>query len=91
MKQVIVYGSGCSACKKLKKLIENIVEQNKFDARVEYSQDMVKMAKKGVMSMPAIEIDGEIKASGRVPTREEIVKWLVKSGRKFIKMLNTKS
>ncbi len=76
MKQIIVYGSGCSTCKKLKNLIENIVEQNKFDAKVKYSQDMAEIAKKRIMSMPAIEIDGEIKVSGRVPTREEIVKWL---------------
>jgi len=30
----------------------------------------------GVMSTPAIVIDGEVKAYGRIPTAEEIKKWL---------------
>lgn len=76
MRTVIVYGSGCSGCKKLRDSIENIIKQNEFNARVEYCQDISEIAKKGIISTPAVEIDGVIKVSGRVPAREEIMEWL---------------
>jgi len=32
--------------------------------------------KYGVMATPAVVVDGSVKSEGRIPTREEIEKWL---------------
>jgi hypothetical protein len=34
------------------------------------------MAAAGVLTTPAVAIDGVIKLSGRIPTREEVKAWL---------------
>ncbi|MBU0455972.1 MAG: thioredoxin family protein [Pseudomonadota bacterium] len=79
MIEIKIFGFGCSTCKKLKKLVDNIVRQNKLEANVEYITDFAEIAKFNIMSSPAIMIDGEIKAAGRVPTRTEIENWIHRS------------
>jgi len=76
MKIVKIYGSGCTTCHKLKMLVENIIKENNIAAKVEYSGDFSEMAKLGIISVPAVVIDGEVKSSGTVPKRDEILKWL---------------
>jgi len=76
MKIIKVYGSGCSTCHKLKILVEKIVKENNIAAQVQYSDDFAEMAKLGILSVPAIVIDGQIKSSGVIPKADEILKWL---------------
>jgi small redox-active disulfide protein 2 len=76
MKEIKIYGSGCSICHKLKMLVEKIVKENNIDAQVTYSDDFAEMAMLGVLSVPAIVIDGQVKSSGKVPRRDEILNWL---------------
>lgn len=76
MKKIIVFGSGCANCHKLKNLVEQIVRENAVKAEVQYSDDFSAMAKLGIMSVPTIVIDNEIKSTGTIPRPEEILKWL---------------
>ena len=79
MMKVEVYGSsGCKKCSKLKDNIQVIVDKmNKNeDIEVVKVEDPVKLAQKGIMSTPAVAVDGEIKAKGRVPSSKEIKKFL---------------
>ena len=46
------------------------------DVKVEHEYDISKITEYGVMSTPAIVIDKDIKASGRIPDVEEIKSWL---------------
>jgi small redox-active disulfide protein 2 len=39
-------------------------------------EDLSEIAARGVMMTPALVIDGEVKVVGKVPTVEEIKKWL---------------
>ncbi|MCK4608740.1 MAG: thioredoxin family protein [Gammaproteobacteria bacterium] len=78
MLEIKVFGSGCSTCKNLKKLIDNIVKQNGIDAKVEYVNDFAEMARLNILSAPAVVINGIVKASGRIPARTEIEQWLSK-------------
>lgn len=76
MKEIKIYGSGCATCHKLKKCVETLVKEHKIAAEVAYSDDFSEMAKLGIMSVPAIMVDGKIKSSGTIPRSEEILKWL---------------
>lgn len=76
MKTVTVFGSGCSTCHKLKLLVENVIKTNNIAAEVIYSDDFAAMAKLGILSVPAIVIDGQVKSAGTIPKRDEILKWL---------------
>lgn len=71
--KIEVFGAeGCSTCKKLKQDIEAIVEESDIKAEVVKVEDPAELAKKGIMSTPAIAVDDEIKFKGRVPDEEEI-------------------
>lgn len=76
MKIIKVYGSGCPTCHRLKTLVETIVKENNIVAEVQYSDDFSEMAKFGILSVPAIVIDGQLKSSGAIPKRDEILRWL---------------
>lgn len=68
-----VFGaSGCSTCAKLKKDIEKIVDDMEISADIVKKEDPSELAKKGIMSTPAVAINDEVKFKGRVPDEEEI-------------------
>jgi small redox-active disulfide protein 2 len=73
---ISILGTGCPKCKQLEANAKKAVEELKIKANIEKVTDVGEIVDWGVMSTPAIVINGEVKASGRVPTTEEIKKWL---------------
>ena len=72
-----ILGSGCPNCQKLENQTRQAVEElQKKDVQVEHIYDMEKIVKYGVMSTPALVIDEEVRASGRIPDVAEIKEWL---------------
>lgn len=76
MKLVQVLGPGCSKCEKLKKNVEQAVTQLGTEATVEKVTDINVIVGFGVMTTPALAIDGEVKSVGKVLSPEEIAKLL---------------
>jgi len=74
--KIEILGSGCPKCKQLEANAKKALEDTGKKAEVVKVTDINKIVDYGVMSTPAIVIDGEVKASGRIPTTEEIKKWL---------------
>ena len=73
---ISILGTGCPKCKQLEANAKKAVEELKIKAVIEKVTDVGEIVDWGVMSTPAIVINGEVRASGRVPTTEEIKKWL---------------
>lgn len=72
-----ILGSGCPNCETLEENAKKAVEELKLkDVQVEHEYDIAKITEYGVMSTPAIVIDEQVKASGRVPSVDEIKKML---------------
>lgn len=72
-----ILGSGCPNCHKLKANAKKAIEElGLSDVQVEHICDIDKIIAYGVMSTPAIVIDEQVKASGRIPDAEEIKGWL---------------
>jgi len=76
MKLVQVLGPGCAKCEKLKKNVEEAVAQSGVQATVEKITDINVIVGFGVMTTPALAVDGEVKAVGKVLSPEEIKKLL---------------
>ena len=74
--KISILGTGCPKCKQLEANAKKAVEELKIKAEIEKVIDIGEIVDYGVMPTPAIVIDGEVKASGRIPTVEEIKKWL---------------
>ena len=73
-----ILGSGCPKCLQLEKNAKQAVKESgkENDVKIEHVFDIAKITEFGVMSTPAIVIDEEVKASGRIPDIEEIKTWL---------------
>ena len=72
MKLIQVLGTGCAKCAKLKENAEQAVRELGIEASVEKVEDINVITGFGVMMTPALAIDGEVKAVGKVSSPEEI-------------------
>jgi small redox-active disulfide protein 2 len=73
-----VYGPGCAKCKQTEDLVRRFVAENAVEATVEKISDMQSIVTQGILSTPAVTVDGVIKCSGRVPKPTEIAEWIGK-------------
>lgn len=70
--KIEILGAGCAKCKTLFELTkEAVAKEGKF-AQIEKVEDVVSIMGYGVMSTPALVVDGEVKISGKVPNIEEL-------------------
>ena len=74
--KIEILGSGCPNCKKLEDNAKKALEEAGKKADIVKVTDINDIIGYGVMSTPAIVIDGEVKSFGKVATVEEIKKWL---------------
>ncbi|KPK40926.1 MAG: redox-active disulfide protein 2 [Phycisphaerae bacterium SG8_4] len=79
MKKIQILGPGCPKCSKLAEHARAAVEQLGDDFEIEKVTDISDIMKFGVMITPALAVDGEIKAVGKVPSADEIGQMLADS------------
>ena len=75
--EIKILGPGCPKCKTLEKLTREVVEQNGIEATVTKVEDIVAIMNYGVMTTPALVIDGKVVLKGRVPSADELKKLLI--------------
>lgn len=76
MKDIKILGPGCAKCKMLEEQTQLAATELGLDCQIEKVQDIQEIITYGVMMTPALLVDGEVKAMGRVPTLEDIKKLL---------------
>ena len=72
MKTLQILGTGCPKCNKLAENAEAAMKRLGIAYRMEKITEITKIMAFGVMSMPALAVDGAVKFSGKIPTPEEI-------------------
>ena len=70
--EIKILGAGCASCKKLHEITMEAVKELKADADILYITDMAEIMQSGIMSTPALLINGKVKSMGRVPRLKEI-------------------
>lgn len=75
MKEIKVLGAGCSKCKAVLRVVQEAAENAGFTGTVEKIEDMAEIISYGVISTPAVIIDGKIVFAGGVPNREQARLW----------------
>ena len=76
MKIITVYGPGCVKCTQTLDLVRKVVAETGADAKVEKVSDIREMVAAGILSTPAVAVDGVVKVSGRVPKADEVKGWI---------------
>ena len=70
--KIEILGTGCAKCKALEENTKKAIAEAGIFAQVEKVEDIVKIMDYGVMSTPALVIDGEVKSTGKLLNSEEI-------------------
>ncbi len=70
--KVQVLGPGCSRCVTLHENVMKAVRESGVPCEVEKVTDMKEIMAAGVMSTPALVVDGQVKSAGRVLTPDQI-------------------
>ena len=76
MKEIKILGTGCPKCNKLAEIAENAAGELGIEYELEKITDIKAIMSYGVMITPALVVDGEVKAAGKVPDMEDIKKML---------------
>jgi len=76
MMEVKVLGACCGNCSKVVTLIEEVARENGTALAVRQIGDMREIVAYGVMSTPAVVIDGKVVHAGSVPERGKVEAWL---------------
>lgn len=71
-----ILGSGCAKCNRLEQLTREAVDELGIDATFEHVKEMDKIMAYPIMTTPALVIDEVVRASGRIPSKDEIAGWL---------------
>ncbi|HID97813.1 MAG TPA: thioredoxin family protein [Thermodesulfobacteriaceae bacterium] len=74
--KIEILGQGCSRCRTLEANTREALEELGLDAEIEKVADIARITAYGVMSTPGMVVDGRVKGSGRIFSREEIVEML---------------
>jgi small redox-active disulfide protein 2 len=77
MIQIQVLGPGCPKCHQLAENAEAAVRELGIDAAVQRITDMRAIISLGVLTTPALVIDGQVETVGSLPDRDEIKKFLL--------------
>ena len=75
--KIKVLGTGCAKCKLLYAEAQKAVTASGVVVELEKIEKIDDIMKYGVMMTPALVIDEQVKASGRIPPAPEIVSWIM--------------
>jgi small redox-active disulfide protein 2 len=70
--EIKVLGSGCANCQRLEAVTSEVVGSLGLEATVDKVTDYAAIASYGVMTTPALVVDGTVVLSGRVPSKGEL-------------------
>ena len=70
--KIQVLGTGCPKCKEVARNVEAAVCELGIDAEVERVTGINDILSFGVMMTPALAVDGDVKAVGKVPSVSDI-------------------
>ncbi len=72
--KIQILGAGCPKCRQLEENARAVADEMDAAVEIEKVTDANKIVDMGVMITPALAIDGVVKSSGKVLTKDEIAK-----------------
>ena len=74
--KIEILGMGCATCNKLEDSVRLAIKEMGIDAQIDHVKDIKQIMTYGVMTTPALVIDGVVKAAGKIPSLEDIKKMI---------------
>jgi small redox-active disulfide protein 2 len=76
MKNIKILGTGCAKCTKLMENTEKAAKKLGIEYEIQKVSDIKEIMSFGVMSTPALVLDGKVRVVGKVPSPEDIEEML---------------
>ncbi len=76
MLEIKILGPGCSRCQALEKMTSEALAELQVEAAVEKITAIDQIIKYRILSTPGLVINGKVKSAGRLPSRDEIKRWI---------------
>jgi small redox-active disulfide protein 2 len=71
-----ILGTGCAKCNRLEAMARAAADRLGISCEIAHVRDINAIIQRGVMTTPALAIDGRVVVSGRVPSEAELAAWL---------------
>ena len=78
---VKILGSGCAKCNALEAAAREALSRLGLDTEIDHVTDFSQIAAYGVMTTPALVVDGKVLSYGKVLKPDEVVKLLQSAGK----------
>jgi len=87
--KIEVCGPGCAKCQATIGNVQKVVKELCLEKEIEVSEikDIMAITTKGVLLTPGVIVDGTKVSEGRIPSTEEIKKW-IKEGKQYLRSMN---
>ena len=72
MKKILILGTGCAKCKALTEATKKAADELGIEYEIGKVSNIKDIMTFGVMSTPALVVDGKVKVSGKVPNHAEL-------------------
>lgn len=76
MKDIKVLGHGCANCNRLEANAREALVRTGVEGDIDHVTDDAAIMAYGILSTPGLVIDGQVASYGRVPSVDEIARWL---------------
>lgn len=76
--EIKILGTGCAKCASLEKVTREVVSELNLEATVTKVEDIMDILAFGVMTTPALVVDGKVVLKGRLPSANEVKQLLTK-------------
>ena len=74
--KIEILGTGCPKCNKLAEVSQKAAEELGITYEISKVKEINKIMDYGVMTTPALVIDGVVKIAGKLPTIEDVKKMM---------------
>jgi small redox-active disulfide protein 2 len=74
--EIKILGKGCPRCKRVEELAREAASELGVEATFTKVKEMDAIMAYDIISTPALVINEEVKSSGRIPRKEDIVEWI---------------
>ncbi|MGD9380737.1 MAG: thioredoxin family protein [candidate division WOR-3 bacterium] len=74
--EIRILGPGCPRCEEVRNRTVDVLAELNIAADVQKVTDMKKIMEYKIMATPGLVINGKVKSWGRLPSKDEIRKWI---------------
>ncbi len=74
--EIRILGPGCPRCHEVERRTINVLAELRLGAEVQKITDIKKIMEYSIIGTPGLVINGKVKCSGRIPSLDEIKKWI---------------